>query len=550
MTFDEFEKELFPDAPENAGPQAPETPAAPESVTPDVPEPPVIPQADLPEPPTIPQAPVIPEPPAMSQTPPSAPAQPAASWTSAGTYTPGWTPEERPVWSEPAYEPARAVDEDTYTPGRYAYGVQGFAPAPEPPKKKKSHVGLKIACAVLLVVACAAAAALASFGAVRFMIKHNLGGINNKQVVMGSSLSAATENVRDEEPASGEVLTGNQVYRLACEQVVGVNTSFTTNVFGMSSSSAVSGSGFIISEDGYIVTNYHVISYAVVYDGELTVLTHDGAKHPAQIVGYLESNDIAVIKIDASGLNPVALGNSDNILVGEDVYAVGNPLGELEYSITDGIVSAQDRMITTKDDITGDTTSINMFQITAAVNAGNSGGPVYNARGEVIGVVTAKYADEGVEGLGFAIPINDAVSIARQLIEKGFVAGAGLGIRGTDVTQVWSEFAIRNYDIPYGVHVDTVNAGSAAEAAGIKVRDIITAVGGREVTSMTELKLALRRYSPGDKETITVYRMDDSLYSGKSLELTITFEELVEETTTQQPEQQRPSIGGLPWPFN
>ena len=232
---------------------------------------------------------------------------------------------------------------------------------------------------------------------------------------MGSPVSSVENDApRDTAPASPSgTLTGDQIYYdLACQQVVGVNTSFTTNAFGMSTPRAVSGSGFIISEDGYILTNYHVISYAVVYNGKLTVLTKDGTTYDAKVIGYLESNDIAVIKIDAKGLKPVALGDSDKMLVGEAVYAVGNPLGELEYSMTDGIVSAQDRMITTRDDITNATTSINMFQITAAVNAGNSGGPVYNSRGEVIGIVTAKYADEGIEGLGFAIPINDAVSVA------------------------------------------------------------------------------------------------------------------------------------------
>ena len=463
--------------------------------------------------------------------------------------------EGRPAWSEPVYESASGIDSEAYTPGRYAYGVQSVREEPEESgkkkKEKKPHRFLRAAC---LVIVCALAAGAASWAVMSYMIRNNVGGINNRQVVMGSSLSSAVQDLPDggsaEQARPGASLTGNQIYDLACQQVVGVNTSFTTNnIFGMSTPSAVSGSGFILSEDGYILTNYHVISYAVVYDGTLTVLLNDGTKYPATVVGFLESNDIAVIKIDASGLKPVALGDSDSMLVGEAVYAVGNPLGELEYSMTDGIVSAQDRMITTRDDITGSQTSINMFQITAAVNAGNSGGPVYNSRGEVIGVVTAKYADEGIEGLGFAIPINDAVSIARQLIENGYVAGAGLGITGMDVTQVWNELAIEHYDIPYGVYVDTVNAGSAAEAAGIRTRDIITGLDGKTVTSMNELKLALHRYSPGETRTITVYRMGDGLSDGETLDLTITFEELVEENTTQQQQQQQQQSGGFTWPF-
>lgn len=451
---------------------------------------------------------------------------------------------ENKSWSEPAYEPARGVDPDAYTPGGYAYGAQS-APqqeAEKPKKKKKKFGFLKAAC---LVLVCALVSGAASWLVVDYVLDHHTQQVSNRPVVLGGQVSSLASDEGEIEP--GETLTGNQIYNLGLKQVVGVNTAFTTNIFGQTTPRAVSGSGFIISEDGYILTNYHVISYAVVYGGELTVFTSDGTEYDASIVGYIESNDIAVIKIDAQGLTPVTLGDSDTMQVGEWVYAIGNPLGELEYSMTPGIVSAQDRVITTTDDITDTATSINMFQISAAVNKGNSGGPVYNSRGEVIGVVTAKYADaeDGVEGLGFAIPINDALNIATQLIEQGYVAGAGLGITGINSSSMFNQFAMERYEIPEGIYVDTVNEGSAAEAAGILPGDIITALGDKETTSMDELKLALRSYTPGETETITVYRLGERMSSGQSLDLEVTFQELVEENTTVQ---QQPSVE-YPWGF-
>ncbi len=494
-------------------------------------------------------------------TPEDAGAQPQAPSGGDSPENPVFTRPVQPIvpdepgrgWSEPVYEQYAPSNQDAYTPGRYAYGAQNV-PSPEDmggKKKKKnkerrSHGFLK---AVALVVVCALVAGLSSWLVVDYMMDNRVTG-GNKQVVFGSP-SVSDDDVPQPAATPGQELTGNQIYSLAEKQVVGVQTSLrTTNIFGQTSTSAVSGSGFIISEDGYILTNYHVISYAVVYGGTLTVLTKDGAKYDAQIVGYLESNDVAVIKIDATGLTPVTIGNSDNILVGEWVYAVGNPLGELDYTMTPGIVSAQDRVITTADEISGENVSVNMFQISAAVNHGNSGGPVYNSRGEVIGMVAAKYADadEGIEGLGFAIPINDAISIARQVVETGRVMGAGMGVQVTDVSQVYNEYAISRYNIPEGCHVDSVNDGSAAQAAGILEGDIITALDGKSCSSVDEMKLLLRRYSPGDTATVTVYRMT-KINTGESLDLTITFEEMTidQSSSTQQQQQQQQTNPTFPW---
>ncbi len=444
--------------------------------------------------------------------------------------------DRRAMWSEPVYESATADTSDAYSPGRHSYTA-----GPQEPPAKSGHGFLRALC---LVLVCALVSGGVAYAVAGYRLGNLPEGAAGNTVILGSPVSSVPAPSGDSDVAyTGQELTSNEIYRLAQKQVVGVNTNVSVNVFGQTSTRAVSGSGFIISPDGYILTNYHVISYAVVYGGELTVLMNDGARYPAVVKGYVEGNDVAVIKVDVSDLTPVTLGNSDGTQVGDDVYAVGNPLGELAYTMTPGMVCGLDRVITTTDEISGTSTSINMFQISAAVNAGNSGGPVYNSRGEVIGVVTAKYADEGVEGLGFAIPINDAITIAKQLIERGYVASAGLGIMGRNVSVFYKDFAMEYYNIPYGVHVESVNEGSAAEAAGILPGDIITALGERSVASMDELQMALRRYSPGDTETITVYRLGSTLSEGQYLDLTITFEELVQEpadTSTQQ--QQTPQF--------
>jgi serine protease Do len=434
------------------------------------------------------------------------------------------------VWSEPAYESAES-HEDVYTPGHYAYGAQNSHEA-EPAKKskkKKKHGFLKAAC---LVLACAIAAGAGSAGVVSYMLKNHSEKYSGTQVVLGSP-TTTVQSTSSSQDTTG-VLTGSDIYNMAIEQVVGVNSSYTSsNIFGQTSTAAVSGSGFIISSDGYILTNYHVISYAVLQDSAITVLMYDGTSYEAKVVGYVEDNDVAVLKIDATGLNPVTLGDSDSMQVGEAVYAVGNPLGELDYTLTGGYVSALDRVITTSDEITGASTSMNMFQIDAAVNSGNSGGPVYNSRGEVIGIVTAKYSDSGVEGLGFAIPINDAVSLATQLIEQGYVSGAVLGVEVIDTSKAYSSFVLQYYGYPDGVCVMSVNSGSAAENAGIIRGDIITAINGKTITSTDELKLALRKFNPGDTTTITVYRVGQALGDGEYVDLEITFDAKSSDTTTE-----------------
>lgn len=320
------------------------------------------------------------------------------------------------------------------------------------------------------------------------------------------------------------------IYDRACQQVVGITTEVTySNFFGMSSSSAVSGSGFIVTENGYIITNYHVIEYAYTGNREVTVMLHDGTRYSASIIGVEESNDIAVLKIDAANLSAASFGDSDSLAVGETVYAVGNPLGELEFSMSTGHVSALDRVISTGEGAD----SINMFQIDAAVNSGNSGGPVYNSRGEVIGVVTAKYSDTGVEGIGFAIPINDAASISHDLITKGYVTGkAYMGIK---LDERYNSMYSQYYGMPLGAYVYSVDTGSSAEKAGLQAGDIITQLGDEQIIGYGDLRSAVKYFSAGDTTEIVIYR------AGESLTLTITFDEMTPESTSDSPAKVRPA---------
>ena len=310
--------------------------------------------------------------------------------------------------------------------------------------------------------------------------------------------------------SAGGELSATEIYQLACKQVVGISTTVTGyNMFGQLTKNAVSGTGFIISEDGYILTNNHVVEGAK----DVTVKLNDGSEYAAEIVGVEgRDSDVAVLKIETSGLTPVTLGNSDAMEVGENIYVVGNPLGELTYTMTSGIISALDREIAADRN-----TTLNMFQLDAAVNSGNSGGPVFNDRGQVIGVVTAKYNASGVEGLGFAIPVSDVAPIASDLITKGYVTGKAY--MGVWLDERYSAMYAQYYNMPLGAYVSDVSSGSCAEKAGIQRGDVITRIGETELSSYSELKAAVKKFSAGDTTEVELYR------AGESMVVTITFDE-------------------------
>jgi serine protease Do len=291
--------------------------------------------------------------------------------------------------------------------------------------------------------------------------------------------------------------------------VVAINTQVSmTDMFGQTGNYAAAGSGFIISKDGYIVTNNHVIEGAKT----ITVVLDNGDIYDAKLIGTDAREDIAVIKISASNLPTVYFGTSDDLEVGELAVAIGNPLGELSGTVTAGIISALDR------DITIDGQAMKLLQTDAAINSGNSGGALFNSFGEVIGINTAKNTGTGVEGLGFAIPIDHAKPIIESLIQYGYVQGRPkIGISTRDVTAQMAQY----YKLTVGVYVYEVESGSAADLGGLKAEDIIVAANGQETLTTEALSEVKSKLKVGDKMVLTVVR------DGKKQEITIILKEEV-----------------------
>lgn len=398
------------------------------------------------------------------------------------------------------------------------------------PKQKKQRRGMPAAAIVALCLVCALVGG--GFGGV---IAGSLNGDDAQpQTTLNQENTPTTTGSSVSNNSSGEMSARDIYYNLALKQVVGINSDITTtNVWGMQVQGSVSGTGFVISEDGYILTNYHVIEDAYNTNSPITVMFssesgYDTTEYTAEVIGFERNNDVAVIKIDATGLSAATLGSSSDLLVGDTVYAVGNPLGELTYSMTPGIVSATDRVITTEEG------RMNMFQISAAVNEGNSGGPVYNAYGQVVGIVTAKpntsSSGTSTEGIGFAIPVDDAVRIADEVINGGHQVGSNdnpayLGITAQDVDTMAQQY----YNMPMGAYVLSVTDGSAADNAGILVGDIITQVDGYDVQSRDDLAQELTFHSAGETCEVVVYR------SGEYQTLTVTFDSVPETDTSTSP---------------
>ena len=383
---------------------------------------------------------------------------------------------------------------------------QYYVPSEKKPKEKKSEARngriLKLICVCLV---CALVGGLVGGFVSWSALKSRLPSASSDKPIVPS---VETKNV------SNETATANDIYSVGCRQTVGISLEITSsNIFGQTSASAVAGTGFIITSDGYIMTNYHVIEPAYENNYKITVLFKDGTSYEASVAGFEEDGDIAVLKIDANDLSPVTVGNSDNIAVGDSVFAIGHPLGELDFSMTSGRVSALDRSITADRN----SAPINMFQFDAAINSGNSGGPVFNESGEVIGIATAKVGSSGVEGLGFAIPINDAADIANELITKGYVSGkAYLGVDiDTRYTSVYAQY----YNLPEGAYVYNVESGSCAEKCGLAAGDIITQMGDEPIGSYSDLNAAIKQFKSGESVEIVVYRANEYVT------LTVTFDE-------------------------
>ena len=313
--------------------------------------------------------------------------------------------------------------------------------------------------------------------------------------------------------------TGISVASKVQPSIVGITVEYAVNsVFSSASSTAsAEGSGIIISEDGYILTNNHVVNssssssfYEVGDASKVTVYLHnDETPYEGTIVGTDEQTDLAVIKIEKTGLTAAELGDSDAVQVGEFAMAIGNPLG-MESSVTSGVISAVNREITDTDG-----TTYTLIQTDAAINSGNSGGALVNSDGQVIGVNFLKVSGTGVEGLGFAIPINDAKEIAEQLIQYNKVKRPYMGISGIDID---SDDA-RRYSLVEGIYVRSVEDFSAAQKADIRIGDVIIEMDGQKVTNMNELNALKNAHQIGDEVTLKVNR------SGKEIEIKLTLGE-------------------------
>ena len=312
-----------------------------------------------------------------------------------------------------------------------------------------------------------------------------------------------------------------EVYASTVNSTVSINcSSQSTNIFGQTTQSASSGSGFIISEDGYIVTNYHVINGA----SSVKVTLYNGDTYDATVIGGDSDYDVAVLKISATGLTPVTLGNSADVNVGDSVLAIGNPLGELTFSMSGGYVSSCNRAINV------DGTPFNMIQVDCSINPGNSGGPLVNLYGEVVGIVSAKYSSYSsttVEGLGFAIPISDVRSIITDIMENGAVTDkAYMAITaGTMTEKMAAQYSI---DITQGVFVYSVVDGGAGDKAGLRLGDVITKLGDKTLTSRQDLSAAMKGYRAGDTVTLTVYR------DGQYIETELTFDAQPQTTGSEE----------------
>ena len=401
----------------------------------------------------------------------------------------------------------------------------GWAEAPAAAKKPSfwQKAGVKV---TALLLACAVVGGAAGYGGAAL-------SSSGKTTIRQSNRTASEIPVKQ---VSGQTLMSPaEVYASTVNSVVSINcSSVSTNIFGQSVQSASSGSGFIITQDGYIVTNHHVVSGA----SSVTVTLHDGREYPATVVGSDSDYDVEVLKINATDLQPVTLGNSSNVNVGDSVLAIGNPLGELTFSMSQGIVSCCDRAINV------DGTPFNMIQVDASINPGNSGGPLMNLYGEVVGIVSAKYSsysDTTVEGLGFAIPIGDVQAIITDIMENGQVTDKpSFGITaGTMTEQMAAQYQIEQKS---GAFVYSVNKGGAGEKAGLRMGDVITKVDSTDIASMEDLTAAKKGHKAGDTVTVTYFR-DGSSHT-TSLTFDVKADDTVQDSQQGQQNQQDQQNGG------
>lgn len=348
------------------------------------------------------------------------------------------------------------------------------------PKKKKSSFGKKIG-KVFVGLAAVAVIAFSSIGVYSTFFE-------DKQ----QETAVTQQQAHADQPVQQTSSSGNEL------SVADINTKVAPSVVGITGQSSQGqgvGTGIIMTADGYIMTNAHVVNGM----SDLTVTLSDGTEHQATTVGIDTQTDLAVVKIEATGLTAAEFGDSDTLRVGEDVVAIGNPLGlDFAGSVTTGIISGLDREVDMGDAV------MNYIQTNAAINSGNSGGPLVNTEGQVIGVNSAKISSSVAEGMGFAIPINDALPIVNELITNGYVSGRPMiGIGGQDIDETTAAYN----QVPTGVYITYLEENGAAASAGLQEGDIITAINDVEVASISQLNAEKNNHAPGDTVELKYYRM-------------------------------------------
>lgn len=358
---------------------------------------------------------------------------------------------------------------------------------PAPKKKKQALKVIAIVLAAIVLMVCT------SFTTVFF---YDLGQKNKSVNSMGNTTTQTTTS----QNSTLAQLDATSIVSKVKPSVVGIQSvtiSKNFGRFGGTGETTSSGTGIILTENGYIATNAHVVSGA----SEITVYLYDGTEYTAALCGLNESEDLAVLKIDASNLIAAEIGSSSSLREGELVYAMGNPMGiEFSGSITMGLVSSIDREVQVEN------STMNLIQHSASISPGNSGGPLINSAGQVVGINSSKIVSTGTEGMGFAIPIDSAMPILEQLKEGKSTDTTGdtpmLGITGTTVTDEMANA----YNIPKGVYVYGVDNSKGAYAAGVQSGDIITAIDGKQITTMDELNEVKNQHKAGDTVVLSIYR--------------------------------------------
>ena len=382
-------------------------------------------------------------------------------------------------------------------------------PSAPTPSGGKGRKGVRAAVSLVLAAALVAGGSGITYGVMNSKLEHQEQTIAQMQSKLNSIRTTPAETVGY--VVEDGAMSPKEIYQKNASSVVAISSSVEALSYsGQTRQGTSTGSGFILTDDGYVVTNYHVIEGAV----SVKVVMDNQEEYDAEVVGYDALNDVAVLKIDGKDLPAVTLGSSDQLSIGDMVVAIGNPLGSLTATLTVGYVSGKDRQVST------DSTVINMIQTDAAINSGNSGGPLFNMYGEVVGITSAKYSGTtssgaSIEGIGFAIPIDDVMSIIGDLRDFGYVTGAYLGVTVQDT----DASAASVYGLPTGAYVVTVVDGGSADRAGIQPKDIIIKLGDYDVSTVSELTRTLRRFKAGDETTVTVIR------AGERITLDITLDE-------------------------